>query len=62
MKANGQVGALTASLEQARKVVNELRKEAKASIQDLGKLRDGIECDKYEGGGLQSKLQRAECE
>lgn len=59
MKASEQNGTLTASLEQDKKEVVELKKEKDAALQESGDVRYGTEHAEYKRDKLQAKLQRA---
>lgn len=61
-KAGEQIGAPATSLEQIKNKVDILKKEKAALAHDLHGLRNCKECAKYERGGLEVKLQRAQRE
>lgn len=55
IKAEEQIGTLTASLEQTQKEIGALKKEKDAVIHELGELREGKERAEYERDALNAK-------
>lgn len=62
MKAGEQTGALTASLEQARKTGEVWKRENESVTRELGTLSKKRKFDEYEQDELQAKVQRAKRE
>lgn len=61
-KPGEQSVTLTASWEQAEKIVGELKNETDTSIQGVGESREGKKRAEYDRGGLRANLQRTHCE